>query len=372
MQVVAHSRPTTSAHCTSKVAPTATRKWQLARPKALYPDAGPGKGIELDFVRELRTEWLQSGSTRLTGLEAQQEELNQRILKGKPCISCIKNPATQMRYRLYFCMGDLVGSFHIFSPVMILLTQPWTSPTGKRVSYNVVVPSLPGFVLSSPPPENWTVDDTARIFDTLMTEVLGYSKYALHGTNWGTPFTPPSTQLPQEIEDNNITLSDAQKVTLQRYTDWSATGNGYSIEQTNKPNTIGLALYDSPVGQLAWIAENFKLWSDPRAGTPPSVLTNAAIIYIYAAILTSVSLYCLTDSFLSSVWIYLKNSNGFRTVYTKAPTDAPLLFSQYEYNSVFRPQEYVAKVGNQKGHYAGLDNPPALIENIREMEQYFD
>jgi hypothetical protein len=78
----------------------------------------------------------------------------------------------------------LPGSFHEFYPVIKPLTQSWTSPTGKKVSFNVVVPSLPGFVFSSAPPVNWTVDDTARIFNTLMTEVLGYSTYTTHGTDW--------------------------------------------------------------------------------------------------------------------------------------------------------------------------------------------
>jgi hypothetical protein len=64
-----------------------------------------------------------------------------------------------------------------------------------------------------------------------------------------------------------------------------------------------------------------------------------------AAILTSVSLYYLSQSFLSSLWIYAQNP-GLSPVYTKAPTDAPMLFSQYEYNIGLWPQEYAAKVGN--------------------------
>jgi hypothetical protein len=78
----------------------------------------------------------------------------------------------------------LPGSFHEFYPVIKPLTQSWTSSTRTKVSFNVVVPSLPGFVFSSAPPANWTVDDTARIFNTLMTEVLGYSTYTTHGTDW--------------------------------------------------------------------------------------------------------------------------------------------------------------------------------------------
>ncbi|KAJ7124411.1 Alpha/Beta hydrolase protein [Mycena epipterygia] len=352
---------------------------------ALYPSAGQDKGIELDFLDELRTDWLQNFDW-----EAQQAELNAfshytTVIEGQT-VHFIHEKSTNPNAIPVILLHGWPGSFQEFLPIIKPLTE-----TSKNVSYNVIVPSLPGFVFSSAPPVNWTVDDTARIFNTLMTEVLGYPTYTVHGTDWGSavayslyssfnttvraahfvviPFLPPSAQ---EIADNNITLSGAQTVAEHRFTQWSAIGNGYFVEQETKPNDIGLALYDNPVGQLAWIAGKIKLWSDPRAGTPPSVLNSTAI-------LTSVSLYYLTNSFLSSVWIYEQNPNGFRPVYTKAATDAPMLFSQYEYNLVFWPEEYVAKVGNLVsykfqtfgGHFPGLDNPPASIEDIREMAAYF-
>ncbi|KAJ6508085.1 Alpha/Beta hydrolase protein [Mycena vulgaris] len=359
--------------------------------KALYPNAGPEKGIELDFLRELRTEWLGSFDW-----EAKQTELNQfsqytAVIEGQT-VHFVHEKSEEPDAIPVILIHGWPGAFYEFAPVIKPLTQSWTSSTGKKVSYNVVVPSLPGFLFSSAPPANSTIDDTARIFNKLMIEVLGYATYAVHGTDWGSaiayslyssfnttvrathlaflPFSPPSAQ---EIADNNITLSDVQKVTEQRTIAWTTTQFGYFVEQTNKPNDIGLALYDNPVGQLAWLAGNFKLWSDPRAGTPPSVLNNNAI-------LTFVSLYYLTDSFLSTLWIYALNPAGLRTVYTKAETDAPILFSQYEYNIALWPEEYVAKVGNLVsykvhdfgGHFAGLDNPPALIEDIREMGLYFE
>ncbi|KAJ7933783.1 Alpha/Beta hydrolase protein [Mycena leptocephala] len=358
--------------------------------KALYPNASPEKGIGLDVLQELRTDWL----TKFDW-EAQQAELNQvkqftAAIEGQT-VHFVHEKSKDPDAIPVILLHGWPGSFQEFLPVIKPLTQSWTSATGKSVAYNVVVPSLPGFVFSSPPPANWTVDDTARIYNTLMTDVLGYSTYAVHGTDWGSavaytlygsfnttvraahfvflPFFPPSAQ---EIAENNITLSDIQNVTEQRNIEWNTDGTGYFVEQSTKPNDIGLALYDSPVGQLAWIGAKFKLYSDPRAGTPPSVLNNTAI-------LTSVSLYYLTESFLSSVWIYAQNSNAFRTVYTMATTDAPLLFSQYEYNVGLWPEEYVAKVGNLVsykvhdfgGHFAGLDNPPALIEDIRSMGLYF-
>ncbi|KAJ7795687.1 Alpha/Beta hydrolase protein [Mycena olivaceomarginata] len=356
----------------------------------LYPGAGEDFGVELDFLHDLKTQWVEGYDWA-----EQEAELNQlaqyTTTIGDQTVHFVHEKSHDKDAVPLLLIHGWPGSIQEFLPVIKPLTQSWTSPTGKNVSFNVVVPSLPGFLFSSPPPQNWTNLETARLFNTLMTDVLGYPKYALHGTDWGSdigyhmyesfnttvraahfvflPFQPPS---PQEIADKNITLSDVQKIALQHTVDWLATDQGYFQEQTFKPNDIGLALYDNPVGQLAWIGGSTKLWSDPRAGTGPSKLTHTAI-------LTTVSLYYLTGSFQSSVWQYARNGGAFRTEYTKPPTDAPMLYSIYAYNILMFPEEYVEKVGNLVsykehdfgGHFAGLDNPPALIEDIREMGLYF-
>ncbi|KAJ7795701.1 Alpha/Beta hydrolase protein [Mycena olivaceomarginata] len=356
----------------------------------LYPGAGEDFGVQLDFLRDLKTQWVEGYDWA-----EQEAELNQlaqyTTTIGKQTVHFVHEKSDDEDAIPLLLIHGWPGSIQEFLPVIKSLTQPWTSSTGKNISFNVIVPSLPGFLFSSPPPQNWTNFETAHLFNTLMTDVLGYSKYALHGTDWGShigyhmyesfnttvraahfvflPFRPPS---PQEIADKNITLSDVQKIALQRTVDWRTTGQSYLQEQTFKPNDIGLALYDNPVGQLAWIGGNTKLWSDPRAGTGPSALTHTTI-------LTSVSLYYLTGSFQSSVWQYARNAGASRTDYTKPPTDAPMLYSIYAYNIAFWPQEYVEKVGNLVsykehdfgGHFAGLDNPPALIEDVREMGLYF-
>ena len=67
------------------------------------------------------------------------------------------------------------GSFLEFLPVISLLSS----------RFHLVIPSQPGFAFSSPPGSaNWKMDDTARVFDKLMTG-LGYAKYAAQGGDWG-------------------------------------------------------------------------------------------------------------------------------------------------------------------------------------------
>lgn len=181
---------------------------------------------------------------------------------------------------------------------LIDLLAPKSQPKGKtaNVTFDVVIPSLPGFVFSSnPPTKGWEGKDTARVFNKLMTQALGYEHYAVHGTDWGSdvgyslyeqfnttvrathltflPFFPPSLA---DIATRNITLSPGEEFSARRGVDWETGGNGYFSEQTTKvwdyylphflsvfsadaeqPNDIGLALYDNPVGQLAWIGEKF-------------------------------------------------------------------------------------------------------------------
>jgi pimeloyl-ACP methyl ester carboxylesterase len=182
---------------------------------------------------------------------------------------------------------------------LIDLLAPKSQPKGKtaNTTFNVVIPSLPGFGFSSSPPTKaWDAQDSARVFNELMTQALGYQRYAVHGTDWGSdigysmydrfnttvraihlnflPFGPPT---PEQIAARNITLTPGEAFAEQRGVDWATAGTGYFTEQvtkvclfsfssffgncllriTEQPNTVGLALYDNPIGQLAWIGEKF-------------------------------------------------------------------------------------------------------------------
>ncbi|CAK5266482.1 unnamed protein product [Mycena citricolor] len=352
----------------------------------LYPGTSPTYGVDLNDLKAWKAEWAHGYNwtaqevllNRFDHFTAQIEGLSIHFVHQK---SHVKGAVPVL------LLHGWPGSFYEFDPVIESLTEAFTDSNGSTVAFDVIVPSLPGFVFSSAPPFNWTVDDTARVFNTLMVEVLGYPTYTIHGTDWGSgvayslysnfnqtvsaasfvflPFASPTFA---EIAAANVTLTATEQVTEARGTKWSTIGNGYFLEQTFKPHDIGLALYDNPVGQLAWIGEKVKLWSDPHAGHSPSVLNSTAILNL-------VSLYYLTGTFESSVWIYAQNPNGFRTTYTKAPTEAPLFFTQYEYNVGLWPEQWVARVGNLVsykvadfgGHFAGLDNPPQFLADIREM-----
>ncbi len=145
------------------------------------------------------------------------------------------------------------GSFLEFVPLIDALTQSSTLPNGNDVAFDLVIPSLPGYAFSSPAPAGWTVTDTARVLNTLMTHVLGYPTYAVHGTDVGSAvgysmyesfnrsvraahfsFLPFFPLTPDSLAAQNITLSPLESFEAQRVVDWSATGSGYFIEQATK------------------------------------------------------------------------------------------------------------------------------------------
>jgi pimeloyl-ACP methyl ester carboxylesterase len=257
-----------------------------------------------------------------------------------------------------------------YLPMVQYLTKPQMGQRNQTVSYDVIIPSLPGYGFSSLPSASWTIEDTARVFNELMVDVLGYKTYTLFGSDQGSVvtydmytaypehvkaayfvFLPSQAPSLAELAAENITLTPYEQAGAERAAAWSQTGDGYFIgkhpdkpqsafanppfrasqsgmflrkpsrrtltDLQPQPNTIGQALYDSPVGQLAWIAEKFFVLSDPN-----NPIANSTV-------LAHVSLYFLSRSFLSAVWMYTHNS--FYRSYASPPT-APMGFSAFKYN----------------------------------------
>ncbi|KAF9775825.1 hypothetical protein IL306_006040 [Fusarium sp. DS 682] len=321
----------------------------------------PKAGIDLDTLTSLKNEWIDNFDW-----ETEQQKLN----KFHHFTAEIENLTVHFIHEKSHRPGAIPlilnhgwpGSFLEFIPLIDMLKE----------DFHIIIPSLPGFAFSSAPPATWTVHDTARVFNTLMTKGLGYSQYATYGTDWGSgvsyslyenfntsvraghfsflPFFPlNSTQLAAE----NISLSPLEEFEVQRLETWSATGNGYFVEQSTEPNSIGFALYDNPIGQLSYIGGKFIQCKSQLAvlHRPPNM----------------------------SKGPILKLEDTLLTTYTKPPTDAPMLFSAFKYNVGYWPPKLVAQVGNLVhfenhefgGHFPGLDNPVALAKDLKEIKKYW-
>jgi len=139
---------------------------------------------------------------------------------------------------------------------------------------------------------------SARAWAELMHR-LGYHRYGAHGGDTGSVVSPELGRIdpddvigvhvhnlgtfpsgdPAELAD----LTEADQARLALLSKWGHDMSGYAIVQSTRPQTISYALTDSPAGQLAWIVEQFKEWTDPRAGLPEDavdrdlILTNVSV-----------------------------------------------------------------------------------------------
>ncbi len=244
-------------------------------------------------------------------------------------------------------------------------------------SFDVIVPSLPGYGFSDRPEQKgMTAYQIALLLHKLMVEKLGYSKFMLRGSDVGAGFAKewaisnPSNVSALHLSGSNPyishapeDLSEAEKKFLEKSREFMMTEGAYAMEQSTKPQTLAYGLNNSPVGLAAWIVEKFKSWSDNN-GNVESKFTKDEL-------LTNISIYWFTQTIGSSMRAYYENAhlpgpNVNRMV--KVPT----AFMMLKKDIAVAPKEWEARSFNivrwnifQKGgHFAEWEEPSALAEDI--------
>jgi pimeloyl-ACP methyl ester carboxylesterase len=166
------------------------------------------------------------------------------------------------------------SSFVEMLPLVPLLTDPARFGGDPADAFDVVIPSLPGFLFSDlPPGRPMTRQTTADTWHRLMTEELGYARYGAFGgdigggvTTWLGSLYPESVAgihlihpgMPAEPTD----LTDAEREWLAAVKAFDEKDGGYSEIMLTRPDTIAAALQDSPAGLAAWIVDKYRAWSD--------------------------------------------------------------------------------------------------------------
>ena len=172
--------------------------------------------------------------------------------------------------------------------------------------YDVVVPSLPGYGFSGRPPRPIGASDIARMWRTLMVDVLGYRRFGAQGGDWGASVT---TALAREHGDVvgafhlNYLAHSPRGELLPEEAEWLRQSRrrfrevgSYSQQMTFRPQTLGLALSDTPVGFASWVLEKYRAWSD-NDGDIETAFTKDQLI-------TSVMTYLVGDNVQASMWLY--------------------------------------------------------------------
>ncbi len=271
------------------------------------------------------------------------------------------------------------GSVVEFLDVIGPLTDPAAHGGDPRDAIHLVLPHIPGFGLSGPTPDaGWDVPRIARAWAKLMRR-LGYTRYLAQGGDWGyaitmqlaaidaehvlgihlnTLLTPPPSD-PQQAK--NLTADDQAR--LNRVLEASADMSGYAAIQGTRPQTLAYALTDSPVGQLAWIAEKLHDWADPSNLSGPVSRDR---------LLTNVMLYWLTGTAGSSARLYYERAHRAEPTSTPRPS-TPVGVAAFG-GDVAKPVRRLAEqqltithwselpVG---GHFAALEQPELFVQDLQ-------
>jgi pimeloyl-ACP methyl ester carboxylesterase len=258
--------------------------------------------------------------------------------------------------------------------------EPLTDPTahGGRAedAFHVVCPSLPGYGFSGRPTEpGWGVSRIAAAWTELMAR-LGYDRFVAQGGDWGSMVTTligahhagPCIGIhvnlviviPTSLDD----LTEQEQATIASFQHYQAWEAGYSTQQSTRPQTLGYGLADSPSGQLAWIVEKFHAWTDNQ-GSPEDAVDRDRL-------LDNVMLYWLTNSGASSARLYWESFRNPPFDVPQVPVGASIFPAE-----IMRPSRRWAEAHygdrlvwfnelDRGGHFAALEEPDLLVEEIRQ------
>ena len=273
------------------------------------------------------------------------------------------------------------GSVVEFQELIPLLTHPSAHGGDARDAFTVVAPSIPGYGFSfAPNQRRFGLREIADTFQRLMSDVLGYRRYAAHGHDWGA-FV--STRLgyayPESLASIHITLLAVPRERVpgrvpsaeeQRFYDqldhWLKEECGYSSIMGTKPQTLAYALTDSPVGLAAWMIEKFRAWSDCGGDLDAHFSRDV--------LLTNIMLYWVTGAIGSSFWPYYARSHEPWIIPVGEKVIVPTGYAEHP-REILTPPRSLAELtyGNitrwtrmrSGGHFPALEAPQQLAEEIR-------
>ncbi|MFC7449235.1 epoxide hydrolase family protein [Rhodococcus daqingensis] len=275
------------------------------------------------------------------------------------------------------------GSVVEFLDVIGPLTDPRSHGGDPSDAFHLVIPSLPGFGFSGPvADEGWDTARIARVWVELMAR-LGYERYGVQGGDIGAGVSPEVGRVaPQrvvgvhvngslgtplhEIDDvERASLTDLERDRLARVEAFMQEEFGYISIQSTRPQTLAAGLVDSPVGQLAWVLDKFREWTHPRKALPDEVIDRDRL-------LTNAMIYWLTGTAGSSAYVGYAQESAWGA--TKEPSGVPTGAIMFAHDVGIRryaeTENTITRwvdVEGRGGHFAALEEPALLTDDIREF-----
>jgi pimeloyl-ACP methyl ester carboxylesterase len=349
------------------------------------PDQIPGTdweyGMPIDYLRQLIDYWRDGYDWR-----SQEARLNEfehfHTSIDEQSIHFIHARSAHADALPLLITHGWPGSVVEFLDVLPRLTDPEAFGGRAEDAFHVIAPSLPGYGFSEPPRSpGWDEKRIAHAFVELMSR-LGYPRYGAQGGDWGAQVTSRIGTLDQEhcvgihlnmalgspVTDGSP-LTEGEQMDLAAMKQFVSEESGYANEQGTKPQTLGVALNDSPAGQLAWIVEKFRAWSDCD-GHPENCFTRDQLI-------TNVMLYWVTQTSASSARLYWESRHAEAATRKLAFVPVPTGVARYPKEILRWPRSWIENQYNvvhwaemdRGGHFPAMEQPELFAQDLRSFFQ---
>ena len=352
--------------------------------KMRWPSVLPGpawqRGVPVGYLRDLAAYWRDGFDWR-----AQEKRLNTypqyTTQIGGQKIHFLHVPSPEPNATPLLLLHGWPGSVMEFLYLIGPLSNPRGHGLDPATAFDLVIPSLPGTGFSGPVTEpGWGSRRIASALAELMSR-LGYPRYGAQGGDLGALVAPDLGRAdPEHVVgvhvnaatmgfiplgdipgDDQATLSAVETERERRLRNFLADGNGYFQIQATRPQTLSYALTDSPAGQLAWIVEKFKEWTNSAHQLPEDAISRDDI-------LANVSIYWFTRTAGSAANIYYENMHS-----GDWPTPSPVPTGVAVFAEDIAIRRYAEQLNNivhwtdfdTGGHFAALEAPGLLIQDIR-------
>jgi pimeloyl-ACP methyl ester carboxylesterase len=359
-------------------------------------DEGWKKGVPPNYLKKLVDHWLYNFNWK-----EQEALLNQypqfiTEIDGQN-IHFVHIKSSDPRATPLMLIHGWPGSFADFGKVIEPLANPDSSKEPGVGAFHLVIPSIPGFGFSTPVKEKgWNMFRIATAFATLM-EQLGYAKFAVQGGDMGAGITGILSAIAGHkligthvnadfysvaglgmFPSDSSFFSAEEKAGLERMKEYKKKGTAYLEIQATRPLTIAYSLSDSPVGQLAWMVEKYKEWTDADKELPEDAMS-------IDQILTNVSLYWFNKIGASSAEALYENMSmafnwgvdgGVPDYNSWTPPkvlSAMTVFGKKVDQSLL--QKLTASLGEPDhyffhetgGHFPAMEVPDLLVKDLRKV-----
>jgi epoxide hydrolase len=350
------------------------RRLELTRLPEAATTPGWDQGVPLAQLRALVDHWRTAYDWRrceamLNGLGQFQTEIDGLTIHFLHIRS--RHPDAMPLVMTHGWPGSVIEFHKVIAP----LIDPTAHGGSANDAFHLVLPSLPGYGFSGKPAQGgWGIERIAKAWAELMARI-GYAHYVAQGGDWGAAVTvqlgaqrPPGligihlnmlSLLPNDLSGP---LGADEQAALATYQYYDQVESGYARQQASRPQTLGYALADSPVGQAAWIYEKLRNWSD-CGGEPETIFTRDEM-------LDNIMLYWLPNTGASSARLYRESLAKFVATRVELPVGASLFPKEI----IAAPRSWADRVFPnivhwntlpRGGHFAAFEQPALFVDELR-------